>query len=194
MYLIWITKTFDKNYQAKRREKLKKDTKAKLSAKISSRVFFNSFMTEAIISIKCVTNLQHNTPDKTVVMIMLTWQKNFTSVHSVFAILWQHLQLNKISWKKKKFILILNFWWVSDYQTKIISEQSLYWVTFHYIPQCYFFFTVISFNQENVSQSKKKNSKYNIGIDYTMKKISKYKVQKRCVVLKLHRGSFPSSQ
>ena len=95
MYLIWITKTFDKNYQAKRREKLKKDTKAKLSAKISSRVFFNSFMTEAVISIKCVTNLQHNTPDKTVVMIMLTWQKNFTSVHSVFAILWQHLQLNK---------------------------------------------------------------------------------------------------
>ena len=25
---------------------------------------------------------------------------------------------------------------VSEYQTKIISEQSLYWFTFHYIPQC----------------------------------------------------------
>ena len=30
---------------------------------------------------KCVTNPQHNTPDKTVAMIMLTQQKNFTPVH-----------------------------------------------------------------------------------------------------------------
>ena len=30
---------------------------------------------------KCVTNPQHNTPDKTVAMIMLTYQKNFTPVH-----------------------------------------------------------------------------------------------------------------
>ena len=34
-----------------------------------------------LTSIKCVTNPQHNTPDKTVAMTMLTQQKNFTSVH-----------------------------------------------------------------------------------------------------------------
>ena len=32
-------------------------------------------------SIKCVSNPQHNTPDKTVAMRMLTQQKNLTSVH-----------------------------------------------------------------------------------------------------------------
>ena len=34
-----------------------------------------------LTNIKCVTNPQHNTPDKTVAMTMLTQQKNFTSVH-----------------------------------------------------------------------------------------------------------------
>ena len=33
---------------------------------------------DKLTSIKCVTNPQHNTPDKTVAMIMLTQQKNFT--------------------------------------------------------------------------------------------------------------------
>ena len=70
---------------------------------------------------------------------------------------------------------------------------------------------MINYNEENKSQSKKKNSKYKTGIDYNeqilvnqkrkfqstkqvsiaMKKITQYKVQKRCVFLKLHKRSFP---
>ena len=34
-----------------------------------------------LTSIKCVINPQHNTPEKTVAMAMLTQKKNFTSVH-----------------------------------------------------------------------------------------------------------------
>ena len=34
-----------------------------------------------LTSIKSITNPQHNTPDKTAAMIILTQQKDFTSVH-----------------------------------------------------------------------------------------------------------------
>ena len=36
---------------------------------------------DKLTSIKCVTNPQHNTSDKTVAMTMQTQQKNFTFVH-----------------------------------------------------------------------------------------------------------------
>ena len=36
---------------------------------------------DKLTSIKYVTNPQHNTPDKTVAMAMLTQQEEFTSVH-----------------------------------------------------------------------------------------------------------------
>ena len=36
---------------------------------------------DKLTSIKCVTNPQRNTPDKSVAMTMLSWQKNCTSDH-----------------------------------------------------------------------------------------------------------------
>ena len=43
----------------------------------------------------------------------------------------------------------------------------------------------------NISQSKKKNSKYKTGIDYSEENNKLFKVQKKCVVLKFTQVKFP---
>ena len=50
---------------------------------------------DKLTSIKCVTNSQRNTPDKTVAMTILTQQKNFTSFHQSSN---RKLKGNKMFW------------------------------------------------------------------------------------------------